>query len=194
MSAESTGADRAGTAKVIGVRIRESDEVQWAIWTGDDPVEPGQWVRLAGGGEIGRLVVGPDMAVGMDETSSLPRVSAVEDDDLVSDYVVQLPVESAWGRIGHRMGALKSDPTEDATSPESTRYRKLKVDMPALGSRIETDQGSGTGVIIASDVFAGRLSVRLDASSDVVEIQYRSIPPAETDSGSSSDITDDPSA
>ncbi len=90
------------------------------------------------------------------------------------------------------MGALKSDPTEDATSPESTRYWKLKVDMPALGSRTETDQGSG--VIIASDVFAGRLSVRLAVSSDVVEIQYRSIPPAETDSGSSSDITDDPSA
>ncbi len=92
MSAEPTGADRAGTAKVIGVRIRESDQVQWAIWTGDDPAEPGQWVRLAGGGEIGRLVVAPDMAVGMDETSSLPRVSAVKDDDLVSDDMVQFPV------------------------------------------------------------------------------------------------------
>lgn len=176
MSVRSTGADDGGAGKVIGVRTRGSDKVRWAIWTGDQRIEPCQLVRLTDTGQLGTLVAAPGMVVGVGEIDSLPRVSAVDDDAQTPDDVPQLPAKSAWGRIGHRNNLSRNADTGSIASPASARYLILKSDMPVLGSHIETEHGGGA--VIASDVFAGTLTVRLDASSDVVKVQHR--PPALT--------------
>lgn len=187
-----TSVGSARTAKVIGLRTRGSNQVRWAKWKGDTPVVPGQWVRLLDNGELGRVVVEAGMAVGMEATDSLSYVSAVSEEDSIPDDMVELPIESAWGRIGHRLVAANNEPTGDAASPESSRYRRLKEVMPALGSRIDTDDGGRniSGVVIASDAIAGKISVSLDALSEVIELTCRSRSPAEPQDTSSSEVAD----
>ncbi len=194
MIATRTRADCTDTSGLVGVRTRGSDLVRWAVWTGDDPPALYQWVRMLDTGELGRIAVAPGQAVGVYETNSLPRVSAVDDGDKDSDLddMVRAPAPGAWGRIGNHIGPVKSVATEEMESPESIKYRLLKADMPALGGRITTHHGSG--VVIALDVFKGRVSVRLDMSSDVVEIQHRSLPLSGENGAPSGSAADDPSA
>lgn len=192
MITKSTGAARADTSELIGVRTRGSDLIRWAIWTGDCPVELYQWVRLVDTGELGRVSIAPGRTVGVHETDSLPQVSLVNDADMDSDDTVEPPAPGAWGRIGCRTGPVKNAATAEMESPESIKYRKLKADMPALGEGIATDYG--TGVVIGLNVFTGRLSVRIDMSSDVVEVQHRALPLADANNTSSTNTANDQSA
>lgn len=187
MSATPARSDLADTSGLIGVRTQGSDLVRWSVWTGDRPPEQGQWVRLLDTGELGRVSVAPGQPVGVFELDVLPRVSPVNDDDTDFDDAAQVPMPGAWGRIG----PIKNVASEGMKSSESIKYRRLKADMPALGGRIATDHGSG--VVIALDIFKGRLFVRLDMASDVVEVQYRSLPLADANCASSGITADTPS-
>lgn len=153
---------------VAGVRTRGSDLIRWAVWTGDLPDRSRPTVRLSDTGETGVLVIAPGMAVGEFPIASLPQASIVDLNHLEIAEDGEFPVESAWGRIGARTrGRVPSG--DSGESAESIRYLQLKAGVPALGSRIDIAHGSG--VVIASNAFQGTLSVRLDATSDVIEIR-----------------------
>jgi hypothetical protein len=171
MKEESSVDDPVTSADVIGVRTRRSDRVQWATWAGDQLVKAGEWVGFADTAELGRVIVGSGMAIGVTRhdvhSRATPVVAMVPHAGEEPQSLGQTP----WGRIGHRHWIGGNCTVEDARSAESTRYREFKTGMPALGSRFETDHG--TGIVISSNVFEGTLAIRLDESSEVVEVRHR---------------------
>lgn len=166
----------AGGSCVVGIRTRNSDTLQWAVWSGDGPAKPGAWVRVVTDGELGQLVVAPGKAFGLGPLGSLPRVVAhlpgdePECEEEGSGEQPPAPGTSVWGRIGRPPDPGSTLLGTDG-STESTRYRELKAAMPPLGSRVVTPAGEGS--VIASNVFSGTLTVRLDATSEEVEIVHR---------------------
>lgn len=158
---------------MVGVRTRSSDTLQWAVWSGEGPAELGAWVRLVNSGELGRLVVAPGRVFGAGPAESLPRVVAYTFEDETKreeegrGEQPPAPGTSAWGRIGHHLD-LGSAFVGTDTSAESTRYRDLKAAMPPLGSRVTTPEGEG--LVIASNVFSRTLTVRLDATSEEIQV------------------------
>lgn len=116
------------------------------------------------------LVIAPGMAEGEFPLESLPHISIIDSNGAESQNIGQFPVASAWGRIGNRSHVSGDEASGDRVeSAESVRYLNLKAEIPALGSSIDTVQGGG--VVIASDAFTGVVSVRLEATSDIVEIR-----------------------
>ncbi|HEV2066681.1 MAG TPA: hypothetical protein VGR08_07585 [Thermomicrobiales bacterium] len=163
-------------SSVVGIRTHESDRLQWAVWSGDGPAELGAWIRVVDSSELGRLVVAPGKVTGVSSTESLPRVVALTVEDKPEHQVdgIEEPPPasgtSVWGRIGRppHCGATLAPGT--GGSAESTRYRELKAAVPPLGSRVSTPEGDG--LVIASNVFTGTLTVRLAATSREVEITH----------------------
>lgn len=171
MNERGTDDDSTATTAVIGVRTRGSDRVRWAKWAGGQPMAPGDWVRFADTGELGRVIAGPGKVIGIPQNASLPRMIPVISSVVSADAEVPSAVRTGWGRIGHRHWTSGEGLIEEQGSAESARYREAKTGMPALGSRFETDRGSG--IVVQSDVFEGTIAVRLDNSSEVVEIRHR---------------------
>lgn len=159
-------------AAVVGVRTRGSDQVQWAIWSGDQPVEAGRWVRLSDSGELGRVIVASGMAIGVQNRDSLPAAIEVHSHELTMEADQLAPDQGSWGRIGRYPGSADFGTIDDAESPESWRYRRRKSSMPALGSNTVTVRGPG--VVMSSDISTGTMAVRLDDSVDVIEVRRRS--------------------
>lgn len=160
-------------SSVVGVRTRSSDTLQWAVWSGEGPAELGAWVRLVNSGELGRLVVAPGRVFGAGPAETLPRVVVYtfedepEREEEGRAEQPHAPGTSGWGRIGHHPD-LGSTFVGTDTSAESTRYRELKAAMPSLGSRVTTPEGEG--LVVASNVFSRTLTVRLDATSEEIQI------------------------
>lgn len=167
-----------GRSSVVGIRTRGTDRLQWAVWSGEGTAELGAWIRVVDSSELGRLVVAPGMVTGVRPSESLPRVVAhtVEDKPERQEDGIReqppAPGTSVWGRIGRPCdpGATRAAGTDG--SAENTRYRELKAAMPPLGSRVSTP--GGDGLVISSNVFSGTLTVRLDATSEEVDIMHRS--------------------
>ncbi len=162
--------DPAPSASVVGVRTRESDRVQWAVVTDGQTVHPGDWARIQATGQIGRVIAGPGIVVGV-QPETLPAVAPVPVPDQKQDADLPQPDHGSWGRIGHRGRTAVTDTTGEAESKESERYREMKDGMPPLGSRYTSD--AGAGMVVSSDVFEGTLLVLLDGSSDVIEVRHR---------------------
>ncbi len=168
---QALGGPESGTsARVVGVRTRESDRVQWAVVADGQMVRPGDWVRLSATGQVGRVIAGPGMVVGV-LPEALSTVAPVTVHDQRHHAEPPQHDHGPWGRIGHRDRTTATDLSSETESKESERYRQLKDGMPPLGSRYTTEPGAG--IVVSSDAFEGTLLVLLDESSDVIEVRHR---------------------
>jgi len=166
-----------GRSEVVGIRTHGSDKLQWAVWTGIGPAEPGTRVQVVDSGELGRLVVAPGRLIGARPPGSILRVIAHTFGNVPeravdgSQQQPSAPGMSSWGRIGRHPAPESAPASGTDGSAESTRFRDLKATIPILGARISTPEGDG--MVIASNVVSGTLTVRLDATSQEVDIAHR---------------------